>query len=199
MSKILSILFLFVVVLASNVNAQEASFTVVDDSVSVNPNIRFYNPKKAGLLSAALPGAGQIYNRKYWKLPILYGGLVAMGMAIDWNNGYYVLYKNAYSDWVDDNPTSNRWQKVWTTVDPGSEDWFEEVLEGKKDRYRRDRDYMIILTVGLYVLNIIDANIDAHLSDFDISTNLSMKIEPELRYDAFANQSSLGLKCRLRF
>lgn len=164
---------------------------------------KIYSPKKAAMLSAAFPGLGQIYNRKYWKLPIVYGGLAALGYSIYWNNKYYVYYTNAYYDFVDDDPTTNRWTQF---IDPetiegntGAQSQLAGRLENKKDSYRRDRDYMIILTIGMYVLNIIDASVDAHLSDFDISKDLSLRVEPQMKFNEVNHSHSLGMVCKFRF
>ncbi len=154
------------------------------------------------MLSAAFPGLGQIYNRKYWKLPIVYGGLAGLGYSIYWNNKYYVYYTNAYYDFTDGDPTTNRWHQV---IDPNAigspeqESQLASRLENKKTSYRRDRDYMIILTLGMYVLNIIDASVDAHLSDFDISKDLSLKVEPQMKYNEVSQTASMGMVCKLRF
>ncbi|MCE5206159.1 MAG: DUF5683 domain-containing protein [Porphyromonadaceae bacterium] len=139
------------------------------------------SPRKAVIYSAIFPGLGQIYNRKYWKLPILYGGFVGFTYAISWNNGYYRDYLGAYQDIMDDNPDTNRWHNLLPYgQDPGTTDiqWFTDVLQQRKDYYRYYRDLSIIGTVALYFVAMVDAYVDAQLFDFDISPDLSMRVEP---------------------
>jgi hypothetical protein len=140
-------------------------------------------PKKAVIYSAIFPGLGQIYNRKYWKLPILYGGFVGFTYAITWNNSYYRDYLGGYQDIMDDNPESIRWHDLLpygmdaNTVD---QKWFTNVLQQRKDYYRYYRDLSIIGTFALYLLAIVDSYVDAQLFDFDMSPDLSMRVEPTL-------------------
>ena len=141
------------------------------------------SPKKAVIYSAIFPGLGQIYNRQYWKLPILYSGFVGFTYAITWNNGYYRDYLGGYQDIMDDNPDTNRWHNMlpygmeWESVD---KKWFADVLKQRKDYYRYYRDLSIIGTVALYMLSIVDAYVDSQLYDFDMSPDLSMRISPTL-------------------
>jgi hypothetical protein len=141
------------------------------------------SPKKAVIYSAIFPGLGQIYNRQYWKLPILYSGFVGFTYAITWNNGYYRDYLGGYQDIMDDNPDTNRWHNMlpygmeWESVD---KKWFADVLKQRKDYYRYYRDLSIIGTFALYLLAIVDAYVDSQLYDFDMSPDLSMRISPTL-------------------
>ena len=143
------------------------------------------SPRKAVIYSAIFPGLGQIYNRQYWKLPILYGGFVGCTYAITWNNGYYRDYLGGYQDIVDDNPDTNRWHNMLPygmspeTVDEDKK-WFTDVLKQRKDYYRYYRDLSIIGTFALYLLAIVDAYVDSQLFDFDMSPDLSMRIQPTL-------------------
>lgn len=141
------------------------------------------SPRKAIIYSAILPGLGQVYNRKYWKLPILYGGFVGLTYAITWNNGYYQDYLGAYQDIMDDNPDTNRWHDMLPYAyreNPESVDaqWFTNVLQQRKDHYRYYRDLSIIITIGVYLIGIVDAYVDAQLFDFDMSPDLSMRVAP---------------------
>ena len=141
------------------------------------------SPRKAVIYSAIFPGLGQIYNRKYWKLPIVYGGFVGLTYAITWNNGYYRDYLGAYQDIMDDNPDTNRWHDMLPYGrDPETTDitWFTGVLQQRKDYYRYYRDLSIIATVGLYLVAIVDAYVDAQLFDFDISPDLSLHVAPTI-------------------
>jgi len=161
-------------------------------------------PRKAVIYSAIFPGLGQIYNRKYWKLPILYGGFVGFTYAITWNNGYYRDYLGGYQDIMDSNPETNRWQNLLPFgMDPESVDqkWFTDVLQQRKDYYRYYRDLSIIGTFALYLLAIVDSYVDAQLFDFDMSPDLSMRIEPALLREERPNYmgSSYGLQWSINF
>lgn len=162
------------------------------------------SPRKAVMYSAIFPGLGQIYNRQYWKLPILYGGFVGFTYAITWNNGYYRDYLNGYQDIMDDNPESNSWHAMLPYgMDPESIDrqWFTDVLKQRKDYYRYYRDLSIIGTFALYFLAIVDAYVDSQLFDFDMSPDLSMQIQPTLLKEDRTNYigSSYGLQWSISF
>jgi len=160
------------------------------------------NPTKAIIYSAIFPGMGQIYNKKYWKLPIVYGGFIGFSYAISWNGRYYTDYSNGYKDIMDDDQTTDRWKNFLPYgMDPESVDkeWLKDVLKRRKDFYRRFRDLSIIGTVGMYALCIIDAYVDAQLFDFDMSQDLSFRIEPTIiqKTDYLAN--SFGVQCSISF
>ena len=163
------------------------------------------SPRKAVIYSAIFPGLGQIYNRKYWKLPILYGGFVGFTYAITWNNGYYRDYLGAYQDIMDDDPNTNRWHNMLPYGrDPETTDiqWFTDVLQQRKDYYRYYRDLSIIGTVALYLVAIVDAYVDAQLFDFDISPDLSMRVEPAVLKEerlATKRNSEYGVKWSFSF
>ena len=162
------------------------------------------SPRKAVMYSAIFPGLGQIYNRQYWKLPILYGGFVGFTYAITWNNGYYRDYLNGYQDIMDDNPESNSWHAMLPYgMDHESIDrqWFTDVLKQRKDYYRYYRDLSIIGTFALYFLAIVDAYVDSQLFDFDMSPDLSMQIQPTLLKEDRTNYigSSYGLQWSISF
>lgn len=166
------------------------------------------SPKKAVIYSAIFPGLGQIYNRKYWKLPIVYGGFVGFSYAITWNNGHYQDYFWGHHDILDDDPTTNRWHALVPyqyRENPESIDkqWFSGVLKDRKNYFRYYRDLSIILTVLWYGLGIVDAYVDAQLFEFDVSPDLSMRLEPvilkksDMNY--LANSNSYGLKFSFSF
>lgn len=162
------------------------------------------SPKKAVLYSALFPGLGQIYNRKYWKLPILYGGFIGLSYAISWNNRYYQDYYGAFKDISDNDDTTNRWHNFLryneTPESARKEALLPRLKEGK-DFYRYYRDLSIILTAALYGLGIVDAYVDAQLFDFDISPDLSMRIEPVILGKGMGNNigNSFGLQCSINF
>lgn len=142
------------------------------------------SPKKAVLYSAIFPGLGQIYNRKYWKLPILYGGFVGFSYAITWNNSHYQDYFSAQKAILDDNPDNDHiWHNMLPygqTPENADKNWFSGVLKDRKNYFRYYRDLSIILTVAWYALGIVDAYVDAQLFEFDVSPDLSMRVEPAI-------------------
>lgn len=162
------------------------------------------NPTKATWYAIVFPGGGQIYNRKYWKLPIFYGGFTGCAYALSWNNTMYKDYAQAYRDLKDNNPNTNSYLELLppnSNIDKGR---LESLLKNRKDRFRRYRDLSVIAFIGVYVLSIIDAYVDAELSNFDISPDLSMRIEPAV-FDTNNNNTSriqnksVGLQCKFTF
>lgn len=165
------------------------------------------NSTRAVIYSAILPGLGQIYNRKYWKLPLVYGGFLGCAYAITWNGNQYNDYKGAYKDFIDDDDSTNSWRPYipasWDE-DPSkwsesNRTWFPDALKRKRDYYRRYRDLSYIITVGLYVICMIDAYVDAELFDFDISQDLSMRVDPVLFQRTSTNPRAVGLQCSFTF
>ena len=145
-----------------------------------------HSPHKAAMYSALVPGLGQIYNERYWKLPIIYGAAGVLIYAFDFNNDRYNRYKNAYAD-----------------MDAGKITSFEgftdkDVLLRLKDNYRRNCDLNVIIMAGVYLLNVVDATVDAHLFDYDISDDLSLNIQPDFRKNIDYNYS-YGLCLRVSF
>ena len=164
------------------------------------------NAKKAMWLAIVLPGAGQIYNRKYWKLPIVYGGFVGCAYALRWNNQMYRDYSQAYMDLMDNDPTTqsyNQFLHLGVKIDDSNIERYKTLFKNRKDRFRRWRDLSVFCMIGVYALSIVDAYVDASLSEFDISDNLSLKVEPTLINNASERsplkQNSLGLSCSLNF
>ena len=163
------------------------------------------NSNKSVWLALAIPGAGQIYNRKYWKLPIIYGGFVGCAYALTWNGKMYKDYSQAYQDIMSDNPNNNSYMDFLpasTTPEEVQKNLasYQERFKKKKDTYRRYRDLSIFAFIGVYLLSVIDAYVDAELSDFDISKDLGMKLEPAVFNDAFRNRpQGVGLQCSIKF
>lgn len=169
------------------------------------------DPKKA-VLYALVPGLGQIYNRKYWKLPLVYGAFMGCMYAITWNNKNYKDYSTAFREVMADykmvvnNPDYNGPWGSWEDFVPQGQEKeyvmntnFHDNLKRRKDYYRRYRDLSIIITVGVYAISMIDAYVDAQLFDFDISPDLTMHVEPAVMPQTKYNSSSYGLNCSLRF
>jgi hypothetical protein len=143
------------------------------------------NPRKATILSAILPGAGQVYNNKAWKVPLIYAGFMTDIYFINFNNKRYQTFRTALFDFDDGDtsqfPSLNR-----------------EALVRNVDYWRQNRDLTILLLAAIYALNLIDANVDAHLSGFDISDDISMKIEPNVATFG-ASSNSMGVSIKLQF
>ena len=157
--------------------------TRIDDYFSrFNPS-----PAKAVWMAALFPGAGQIYNRKYWKLPIVYGGFLALIYGYNFNQRYFKTYQNAYRDMVTDSPNASYLQFL-----PGRDiaakkefavrhhDYLLKTFTRKKDTYRNWRDYCIVGMLGVYLVSIVDAYVDAALYHFDISPELDAYNSPSM-------------------
>lgn len=164
------------------------------------------NPKRAMWLAIVLPGAGQVYNRKYWKLPIVYGGFLGCIYAWRWNNQMYRDYSQAYMDIMDDDPNTqsyNQFLHLGMQITDENKERYQNLFKRRKDYYRKYRDLSIFCMIGVYALSVIDAYVDASLSQFDISKDLSLKIEPSVMNSrSSANpikSSALGLQCSLNF
>lgn len=179
----------------------------IQDSVVFNMPTFKPDSKRAMLYSAILPGLGQFYNKKYWKLPIVLGGAFGLTYAISWNGSRYNEYKEAYSDFVTDPAARTSWhnfipsnEQAQDYIDNSSKkEYLQSSLRRKKDFFRRNRDLAIIASVGVYALCIIDAYVDAQLYDFDISPDLSMRVEPVVWMPTPYANASIGLQCRLYF
>ncbi len=168
------------------------------------------NPKTAYLAAAVFPGFGQFYNRQYWKLPIVYGGLMGCAYAVTWNNKVYQDYKTAYFALMEDaqndpkgeNPDS--WDDSWQAYTNSSatdlhNTQFQNRLKSRKDYFRRYRDLSIIIGVGLYLIFVADAYVDAQMFDFDVSPDLSFRFTPEFRPETLANSHSFGVNICMTF
>jgi hypothetical protein len=161
-----------------------------------------HSPRKAAIMSAILPGMGQAYNRKYWKIPLVYGGFAALGYYIRFNNKNYNISKNAYIDLTDDDPGTDSYLKLeqikyYNLNNPSEVENLKRGLLRRQDYFRRNRDLLFILTLGFYGLNIIDASVDAHFFNWDISDDLTMKWQPTL--DQYNNKNIFSLNCTINF
>lgn len=164
--------------------------------------------KRALWLALAIPGGGQIYNRKYWKIPIIYGGFLGCIYAVNWNNSMYRDYSQAYIDIMDSDPNTQSYMNFLpSNYDvQGNMQRLKDIFKRKKDYYRRYRDLSIFCIIGVYALSVVDAYVDAELSSFEINDDLSMKIHPAIlndtkRYVAGSgmNGNSYGIGCSLHF
>ena len=161
------------------------------------------DPTRALWLSALCPGLGQIYNRRYWKLPIVAGAFLGMSYGTLWNNRMLQDYTRAYRDAMDNDPNTRSYMDFYppTTQESSLDmEWLKRSLRNKKNYYRRYRDLCIIGMVALYGISIIDAYVDASMANFDISPDLTMKVTPAVMpspYDPV--KPSLGMRCALSF
>lgn len=172
------------------------------------------NPTRAVLYTAIFPGLGQIYNRKYWKLPIVYGGLVGLVYAITWNGRVYGDYTDGYRAIMKEDYYSELNRDAWISLlsrsqaesarnndyvlDSSTLATYRERIRKNRDFFRRNRDLSIIGVVGLYALSMIDAYVDAELFDFNVSPDLSFRVSPYVGLDAF-QQKTIGIQCNIIF
>lgn len=160
------------------------------------------DPTRAVWLSALFPGLGQIYNRRYWKLPIIVAGYMGLGYGTSWNARMFKDYQLAYSDIMDDDPDTKSYLDFFPpTVDEDSLDksWLSQTLKSRKDYYRRNRDLCIICCVGLYLLAMLDAYVDASLSHFDISDDISLDVAPTVMVAPGVRRPTPGLNWAITF
>ena len=162
------------------------------------------DPEKATWLALIIPGGGQIYNRKYWKLPIVYGGFVGCLYAYNWNGQMYKDYRQAYLDIMDSDPNTDSFKDFFR---PGynfeaNKEYLKSVFKKRKDRYRRWRDLSIFATIGVYAISVIDAYVDAQLASFDISDDINLTIEPQMIQgkEHFSRDNNYyGFNCHITF
>lgn len=167
---------------ALNTHAQNQSDTTVADSG--------HSPRRATIYSAVLPGLGQAYNKKYWKIPVIYGALGTLGYFIYDNHSKYQIYKDAYSVRTDEDSL---------TVDGFVDLYTDENLKGLRDYYRRNFELTCIITFAVYALNIIDATVDAHLYEFEVNDDLTVKFQPQIIPNIAGSPTYGGVKITLKF
>ncbi len=164
------------------------------------------DPIRAMWIGLVFPGGGQIYNRKFWKLPVFYGGFLGCMYALTWNNMMLRDYSQAYLDIMDDDPTTASYEAMLPlgySIE-GKESRFQEIFKNKKNYFRKYRDLSIFAFIGVYALSVVDAYVDAELSTFDISEDLSLHLEPAVIDTAVPTprhraQNSYGLQCSINF
>jgi hypothetical protein len=154
------------------------------DTIPIKSYATRYDPRKALLYAAILPGLGQVYTKKYWKLPLVYGGMGFIGYYIDVYEKGYTKYKLQLFQVIDGNQHASLYS--------------ESQLRTVVNRYRRERDFMIILMGGVYLLQIIDAHVDAHLKEFDLNPNLQVRLEPMIDNDPMIGRQA-GFSVFLKF
>jgi len=182
------VMFMILIMASSGLIAQTADTSNIKAQTTDTSLVKKHNPNKAMIMSAILPGLGQAYNKKYWKIPIIYAGAATVTYFAISNNSNYKKYLEAYKLRTDGDPT---------TIDAYAGIYDETVLIDIKNYYRRNLELTFIAGFAIYALNIIDATVDAYLFDFDINDNLTMKVHPF--YLASFNQSVAGLSLTFNF
>lgn len=202
---------------AQDNHAADTTRIILSDSIETQPlpNEPFKkwvpNPKRALWLALVIPGGGQIYNRKYWKLPLVYGGFMGCAYALTWNNMMYKDYSQAYLDIMDADENTKSYEDFLpynVTITDSNRSRYQEILRKRKDYYRKYRDMSIFAFAAVYLLSVVDAYVDAELSSFEINEDLSLRIEPTVinssvghTNDHLLNKanSAYGLQCSLKF
>ena len=222
-SKLVRILFFIAFLIVNNVNAatlQNDSIFLLENGDSLHityqvDTVRAVetevststfqpDPEKSVWLAAVVPGLGQIYNRQYWKVPIIYGGAMGLAYGITWNDRRYVDYRKGYVDLLDTDPNTNYFIYLLpegVTLDSSNKSYYTRIFKTKLDTYRRNRDLCIIASGVLYLLSIVDAYVDAQMFDYDISPDLSLEVTPTVIAPSslYEQDSSVGLSCKLKF
>lgn len=169
-------------------SVQQSSYGFTSNVLPLKDSNEVHSPKKAAIMSAVIPGLGQIYNEKYWKAGLLYAAIGGMGYGLKWNIDRYKIYQQAYLSRIDNDSTND------ALYFPGISDG---KLKSDRNYYRENRDRLILGLGVLYALQIIDAHVDAHLREFDINEDLAFK--PAIGFQTFQNQSYTTVGVRLRF
>lgn len=171
---------------------------------------RISSPLKATMMAAAFPGLGQVYNRKYWKIPFVYAGFGALGYSIVFNTSNFNKYLQGYQDLTDDIPGTNSYVEILQNTiyspeqvdaalgselyDPQVGSWIEDQVRNAVDYYRRYRDLSYIGVAAWYMITIIDAHVDANLADFDVGEDLSVEFQPVAIRTIYGNGIGMGIK-----
>lgn len=170
---------------------QEASF----EKVEINP----LAPSKAAFYSAVFPGLGQVYNKRYWKVPIVYGALGLSIYTYSINNTNYKSVRRAFKSRLAGFTSDEFYPLNTGEIVVGSPRVSDTALQDAQERYQRDRDLALLVTIGLYVLNVIDANVDAHLKQYNVSDQLSMDVKPFLQLNEVTGSPNYGLAMQIKF
>ena len=180
----------------SSIGVSKTKKSDVEKKVKQPKELFYPDPNKAVWYGLICPGLGQIYNRRYWKLPIVYGGFVALGYGIGWYGREYTNYKRYYKDISDTNPNTKSYEELYSQYDKSIVT--QDRLKNAMDNARRSRDLCIIGTVAFYAVTVLDAFVDASLANFDISPDLSMKVAPTV-ISTNNNTQNLAVRVNLNF
>ena len=155
---------------STSIDTESDTLIIFDEEIVQIKDLNKRNPTRALLYSAVVPGLGQAYNRKFWKIPVVYSAVGGVAFLFNNNNKQYNRYLKGLHELLD--------TTVQITIFTDNPD--VQTITQYKDNYRRNRDLSAVIFIAFYILNFIDATVDAHLSDFDISNDLSLKIKPEI-------------------
>lgn len=172
---------------------QDTAFLNTPDSIRFFKSLSTKDPDKAALYSAVLPGLGQAYNGDYWKIPVIYSGFMVLGHLITVNNRHYNQFRSALIAEADNNLSTNN-----PFIIDGEPIFNEASLLRNRDFFRRNRDYLMIWAGVLYLLNIAEAHIAAHLKEFEINEALSMNLSPQINAASLISRS-VGVSITLNF
>lgn len=168
---------------------------VFESKTEINP----LAPSKASFYSAIFPGLGQAYNKSYWKIPLVYAAIGTGVYAYSWNNKSYKRFRTAFkrrrAGFTDD----EFYDINGSGIVIGNPDLSDAALEDAQERYQRDRDLSLLVTIGLYALNIIEANVDSHLQQFNVNDDLSFDFQPYIDRNPVTNQANYGLALTIDF
>ncbi|MDO4790775.1 MAG: DUF5683 domain-containing protein [Porphyromonas sp.] len=197
---------------ADSLTVSEAQVSTIDVEANTTKTPKIKKPfvpnSTVALLWSIIPGGGQLYNRQYWKLPIIATAYTACYYAISWNHANLIDYATAYSEFKSEDPMEH---STWKDFVPFGQDpqsyltnaslktSLERNLKRGRDFFRRNRDLSIIVAVAVYALVMVDAYVDAELFTFDISPDISMSIQPTVQKHAFLPQQSLGVGLAFSF
>lgn len=172
---------------------------IVVDGTVVKKKVNPLAPSKAAFYSAVFPGLGQIYNKRYWKVPIVYAAIGTGIYAYLYNDDLYDRFRSAFkrrrAGFADD----EFYDINGSGIVAGSPDLSDEALQDAQERYQRDRDLALLITIGLYALNIVDANVDAHLKQFNVDDDLSINVQPYLEYHPVTLDPNYGMALTIKF
>jgi len=156
-------------------------------------------PSKAAFYSAVLPGLGQVYNKRYWKVPIVIGAIGVGIYAYKYNDDLYDRFRTAFKRRKAGFTDDEFYDVNGSGIVPGSPDLSDSALQDGQERYQRDRDLALFITLALYALNIVDANVDAHLKQFNVDDNLGLDIKPYLEYNPILGDPNYGVALTIKF
>jgi len=172
---------------------------IVVDATVVKKRINPLAPSKAAFYSAVFPGLGQVYNKRYWKVPIVYAAIGTGVYAYVYNDNLYDRFRSAFkrrrAGFTDD----EFFDINGSGIDPANPDLSNEALQDAQERFQRDRDLALLITILLYALNVVDANVDAHLKQFNVDDDLSLRIQPYLEYHPITADPNYGVTLTIKF
>ncbi|SHJ41377.1 hypothetical protein SAMN04487911_12042 [Arenibacter nanhaiticus] len=178
---------------------KKEGITIIDTLAIKKRGINPLAPSKAAFYSAVFPGLGQIYNKRYWKTPIVFAAIGTGVYAYMYNDDLYDRFRSAFKR-RQAGFTDDEFYDLGSPNPPGSApDFSDKALEDAQERYQNDRDLWLLATIGIYVLNIVDANVDAHLKQFNVDDNLSMDFRPYLDINKITANPVYGLALTIKF